>query len=79
MAGFGYDYDSRINTLRGAGQALGALLSWMETAACRWGEGGLAAWLRYPSSVVVVLVAVILACCFVFVFILVLVLVGFRD
>ncbi|CAN0029115.1 unnamed protein product [Scytosiphon promiscuus] len=46
MAGFGYDYNPRIVTSRGAGRALGALLSWMESAACRWGEGGLAAWLR---------------------------------
>lgn len=35
-----------VHTRRGAGQALAALLGWMESAVRRWGESGLAAWLR---------------------------------
>lgn len=44
--GFGFDYCDRIDIRRGPGVTLGALLWWMEAAASRWGEGGLAAWLR---------------------------------
>eukprot|EP00752_Nemacystus_decipiens_P016811 g15043.t1 len=44
-SGFGYGYD-QIYTRRGPGQALSALLDWMESAVRRWGESGLAAWLR---------------------------------
>ncbi|CAM9133251.1 unnamed protein product [Ectocarpus sp. 8 AP-2014] len=44
--GFSYEFDGRICIRRGAGQALGALLTWMESAARRWREEGLAAWLR---------------------------------
>ncbi|CAM9232298.1 unnamed protein product [Ectocarpus sp. 4 AP-2014] len=46
MGGFSYEFDGRICIRRGAGQALGALLTWMESAARRWREEGLAAWLR---------------------------------
>ncbi|CBJ30487.1 HECT domain and ankyrin repeat containing, E3 ubiquitin protein ligase 1 [Ectocarpus siliculosus] len=46
MGGFGYEFDGQICIRRGAGQALGALLAWMESAARRWREEGLAAWLR---------------------------------
>ncbi|CAM9839833.1 unnamed protein product, partial [Ectocarpus sp. 12 AP-2014] len=46
MGGFSYDFHGRICIRRGAGQALGALLTWMESAARRWREEGLAAWLR---------------------------------
>eukprot|EP00903_Cladosiphon_okamuranus_P014905 g13802.t1 len=46
MGGFGYSYDHQIYIRRGPGRALSALLGWMESAVRRWGESGLAAWLR---------------------------------
>lgn len=49
--GFGYSYGNQIYTRRGPGQALGALLGWMESAVRQWGESGLAAWLRFGFCV----------------------------
>lgn len=43
---FGFTYTERINLERGAGEALRALLRWLEASARRWGKSGLAAWLR---------------------------------
>lgn len=59
--GFGYSYDHHVYTRRGPGQALSALLGWMESAVRRWGESGLAAWLRFVWLLLLLFVKLVMS------------------